>query len=83
MALQIACDYLKKEDYFNRGNEHVGQIRKMYNLGTDGGRWEKVVFDLQILIGLGDAVFHLGCVDNAQRNLTGQVVAVLFGKAAE
>ena len=39
---------LKKEDYFNRGNEHVGQIRKVYNLGTDGGRWEKVVFDLQI-----------------------------------
>ena len=48
MALQIACDYLKKEDYFNRGNEHVGQIRKVDNLGTDGGRWEKVVFDLQI-----------------------------------
>ena len=48
MALQIICDYLKKEDYFNRGNEHVGEIKEVDNPGTDGRGREKVDFELQI-----------------------------------
>ena len=39
---------LKKEDYFNRGNEHVGEIKEVDNPGTDGRGREKVDFELQI-----------------------------------
>ena len=42
------ADYLKKEDYFNRGNEHVGEIKEVDNPGTDGRGREKVDFELQI-----------------------------------
>ena len=48
MALPITCDCLKKEDYFNRGNEHVGEIKEVDNPGTDGRGREEVDFELQI-----------------------------------
>ena len=45
MALPITCDCLKKEDYFNRGNEHVGEIKEVDNPGTDGRGRKKVDFE--------------------------------------